>query len=311
VTVVARRVATENIMGRSARYNLSRIVKGGTLDVPKVIQALLTSPSIRSREFAWMITDVIEGTIAYDSASHRYLFGRLAKYDPTALIDTVDEPSHTTTQRLEPNLQKAASDFVYLPDSAVFGHRHVWNEIRPKDFRDHVAELVIAFHQGFFVECELHAIADLSLFLSKLGRIDQVTELKANVSPPNPLFGKFWENLDKYMADRRLRRLSIKEVAKLGQVIPTTAPEIARRIEAENTIDGEPAPTGDAAVLMAADGYGTAEVAGTRDSQAVVVKTKDNAISITLPANVLAEELALAVVREVTSLEKRRGLTHK
>ena len=298
-------------MARSARFNLSRIIKGGLLDVPKVIQSLLTAPSVRSREFAWTITDAAEGVLTHTDISHRYLYGRLAKYDPEALIDTVDEPSHSTTQRLEPNLQKAASDFVYLPDSAVFGHRHVWNEIRPKDFRQHVAELIVEYHRGFFVECELHAIADLSLFLSKLGAIDNVTELKANVAPPNPLFGMFWANLDRYLADRRLRRFAIKEVAKAGQVIPTAAPEIARKIEAGTMSDSTPAATGDAAVLMAADGYGTAEVAGTRGAQSIVVKTKDNAISITLPANVLPDELALAVVREVVNLEEKRKLTHK
>jgi hypothetical protein len=298
-------------MSKSARYNLSRLVKGGVLDASKVIEALKNSPSVTSRDFAWTLTDVAEDIVTDEGTTHRYTFGRLAKYDPDALIDIVDESSRSTTQRLEPNMQKAASDFVYLPDSAVFGHRHVWNEIRPSDFRQHVADLIVAFHAGFFVQCAIEPIADLSLFLSKLAQLEKVTELKANVSPPNPLFGMFWSNLDKYLAERRLRSLTIKENAKLNDSVPTQAPEIARRIEAGNVEEGNPAPIGDAAVLMAADGYGRAEVGGTRNGQTIIVKTKDNAISITLPASVTPAELALAVVKEVKRLESKRGLIHK
>src|SRR3954468_9427848 len=102
-------------MSKSARCNLSRLVKGGVLDASKVIEALKNSPSVTSRDFAWTLTDVAEDIVTDEGTTHRDTFGRLAKYDPDALIDIVDESSRSTTQRLEPNMQKAASDFVYLP----------------------------------------------------------------------------------------------------------------------------------------------------------------------------------------------------
>ena len=297
-------------MARSARFFLSRITKGGTLDVDKVLEALRRSVSIESRQFAWTVVDVAEDTSTYRGTTYRYLSGKLVKYDPDAMVEVVDEASRKVRLQSEPNMQRAGSLFVYLPDEAVFGHRHLWNEIRARDFRNQLAELIVRYYQNFFVECELLPVADLTRFLTKLAQLEEVTELKARVTPPNPLFGVFWQDLKEYIEKRRLRKLTIGEASKQGVSLPTTAPEIARRIEADSVGNASPAPIGDAAILMAADGYGTAEVTGRRGTETVVVKTTENAIQLKLEADVSPSELAAAVIREVVRLRSTRKLKH-
>lgn len=120
----------------------------------------------------------------------------------------------------------------------------------------------------------------------------------------------FWQDLKEYLEKRRLRKLSIGEMAKPGVSLPTTAPEIARRIEAGAVGNAAPVPIGDAAILMAADGYGTAEVTGRRGAETVVVKTTENAIQLKLEADVSPSELAVAVIREVVRLRSTRKLKH-
>ena len=117
---------------------------------------------------------------------------------------------------------------------------------------------------------------------------------------------------------RNIGRAIILEFAARGAnvVINARTNEAeARSVEREAQALGarvthSPAPIGDAAVLMAADGYGTAEVIGRRGSETVVVKTTENAIQLKLDAEVTASELAAAVVREVVRLRSTRKLKH-
>ena len=128
-------------MGKSASYFLSRIIKGGLLDVERVISAMREAGSVESRGFAWTIVDIEEGTTSYHKKPYRYLAGRLVKYDPDAFVEVVDEATRRTRLQSEPNMQRAASLFVYLPDEAIFGHKRVWNEIRATDFRTQLAAI--------------------------------------------------------------------------------------------------------------------------------------------------------------------------
>lgn len=298
------------LMTRSARFHLSRISKGGTLDADKVVAALSRAISIESRRFAWTVVDVGQDTTTYRSVSHRYISGKLVKYDPDALVEVVDEASRKTRLQAEPNMQQAASLFVYFPDESLFAHHHVWNEIRPKDFRMQIADIVRGYYNHFFVECELQAVTDLTRFLTKLSQMEEVTELKARVTPPNPLFGLYWEDLKTYLDQRRLRQMAIREVAKAGTTLPTFAPEIARRMEAGRAGKVKSAPIGDAAILMAADGYGVAEITGRRGTDIVVVKTSENAIQLKLDANVTPSELAAVVIREIARMKATRRQKH-
>lgn len=299
-------------MAKSASFFMSRINKAGILDHNKILDALRQSISVESRGVAWTVIDVLEGHVTHDKKKYKYLSGKLVKYDPDALVEVVDEETRKTRLQHEPNMQRAASLFVYFPDETVFGHRKIWNQISERDFRVQIAELIVNFHGKFFVECELQPITDLSRFLSKLARIDEVSELKAQVFPSNPLFSPYWRKLNDYLKERRLRRMAIKESAKPGVALQTSAPEIVRRIEtAAVGAKSDSTPIGDAAILMATDGYGHAEVTGRSGSTVVVVKTSESSVHLKLEADVSSQELAKAVINDVLARNKGRRLTHK
>jgi hypothetical protein len=298
-------------MGRTARFVISRISKDGNIDIPRIIAALTQSISILSRKFAWTIVNVqSDQQVIYRNKVYPFVSGLLVKYDPDAVVGVVNEATRQVELQPEPNMERAASLFVYFPGEALFVHRHVWNEVRPRDFRIQLAGLIKAFYGDFFVECELQPLADYSRFVNKLAALDEVTELKARVRPPNPLFSIFWSDLKKYVENRRLSQFQIKEIAKSNSTVPTQVPELARQIESNTVQQDEPAVIGDAAILMAADGYGTAEVTGRRGAQVVVVKTAENAIQMIVEADISANELAARAAREIARQNRSRRLRH-
>ena len=67
---------------------------------------------------------------------------------------------------------------------------------------------------------------------------------------------------------------------------------------------------GDAAVLMAADGYGRGKIEGVTKGQSVVVSTKDKAIVLKLPVDVKPIELYDAVQRKLKSISDERYMGH-
>ncbi len=136
-------------------------------------------------------------------------------------------------------------------------------------------------YQKFFVGCDIQPVVDLRTFVTRLSKLDHINELHATVMPPNPLFGPCWKSLFEYMKKRNLTEASIKEQATTG--IETRLKEIAaavlRETDAQQMVElMEPLldGVGDAALLMAADGYGRARVKGVEDGRTVVIRTSEN-----------------------------------
>lgn len=298
-------------MARSVNYFLSRLNKGEFLTIPKVLEALKKAKPITSREYSWTVVDVAEADVTYYGKKHPYLAGKLVKYDPNAVVDTVDEMAKKTKVQSEPNLQSARSLFVYFPDEAVFAHQHVWNQIRASDFRAHIANIITTYFSGFFADCDLKSLGDANRFVAKLADLKDISEIKANISPPNPLYSPLWDELKRYLGSRKLKRMAIKEVGSAKTSIPTQLPQIVKSFEdAISKAPNSPAPLGDAAVLMAVDGYGNAQITGKRDGSTVVVKTTDNAIQIQLDSDITPAQLAEAAIKEVVKVNTSRKLRH-
>lgn len=298
-------------MARKGRFYFSRIVKGGVIDKVGVQAAILNAESVESNRFAWTIVNTQPlDTTSYNKKRHRYIGGELAKYDPDAVVPVVNEQTRKVVLQDEPNMARASSMFVYFPDHEIFLHHHVWNEIRDRDFQARMAQLIEAFFGGFFAECELHTVSDYTRFVGKLAALDTVTELSASVRPPNPLFSPFWSELKDYLSKRRLRRMKVTETAVAGNSVATDAPEIARRLTESGELPTTTAMIGDAALLMAADGYGRAEVTGQRDGREVTVSTRSNALQIKVSLDATYAELASAGIRELVRMEQQRKLRH-
>lgn len=302
-------------MARKSRFYLERLTKSGILDDAGVLEAIVSPSSIQTRKFAWTITSPVQGEVAANGAVTAFAGGHLAKYDPDAVVEVIDPRTSTVAIRSEPNLQIASSQFVFLPEYATIAHRHIWNKITAHDFRDRFASLVRSRHRDFFVECELSPITDHRRFFQKITELESLSEIKATVKPPNPLFGPLWRDFSKYVRTRNADSVTIDERAspqkQLNSDLPAIVAEATGKADAmPDASRNAPLPIGDAAVLMAADGYGRGEITGIHNGASVVIRTSDDAVLLRLPADTPIPVLAEQTLRRVLQLNEERNLSH-
>lgn len=176
-------------------------------------------------------------------------------------------------------------------------------------------ELVEGRYEKFFVGCDIEPISDFRTFVRRLSRLDLITEIRAKVVPPNPLFGPCWKSLSEYLRKRRLQEAQIVEVGAQG--IQSKLTQIAEAVQQESEptswpqlmeplLDG----VGDAAVLMSADGYGRGTVKGTEEGRSVVVKTSDNQKSFLFDADPNPVRLFEMAFDQLERVNKEQGLQH-
>lgn len=299
-------------MSRLARYYLARVLKRGDLTPEKVALAMREPVTVEYRGTRYSFIDF---EVFGSPGRERGYYAKLAKYKQQGAVEVVREEQHASAEAEIPNLIDAASPFVYLPGFGGIAYRHVWNVFPREQFERVFKELIEGKYKKFFVGCDIEPITDLRTFVMRLSRLEVITEMKAKVVPPNPLFAPCWKSLSEYMRKRSLVEAEIREQSQGG--INTRIKEIASAVLEERAPTELPAMmeplldgVGDAALLMAADGYGHARVTGLEDRREVVIRTSENQKSFMFegdpdPAMLFehAEEVFLGINEE-------RGLNH-
>jgi hypothetical protein len=290
-------------MPRQGTFYLGRVIKGGRLGQDTLIQALREPRAIVHRDFAWTFTDFHEGP------SGNWYFARLAKYKPVGTVTVVDHDRHREVPQYAPDLVVAASPFVYVPDFSGIAYLHVWNQIQREAFPRRFAEVVERTLDDFFVRCEIEPISDLRSFVRKLASVEAILDISARVHLPNPLFGPLWKSLRDYVARRNAATVKLEEQAKAGG-LKTRLPELVERTR-ETTISEETeVALGDAAVLMAADGYGSARVTGVRQHRRVVIRTSETQVTFSHNADAEPADLAEQSTAALTTHARTQALRH-
>lgn len=297
-------------MADKGTYYLGRVLKLGVLDQELLIKAIKNPATILSRENAWTFTDIVES----QNYGH-YIFGRLSKYAPEGEVGVVDEATRSEQKRIEPNLLVASSPFIYIPDHSGIAFLNVSGKIEPRIFTRRFSEIIEATHQNFFVDCDIDLISDLKTFAARLSSLDGIFKIEARISPPNPLFSPLWKSLKEYLSNRNTDKMTVVEDAPENDSLNTKLPEIVT--EASNQTDEVefmPSYTvdiGDAAILMAADGYGSGKVRGRKEGEVVVIKTSDTAINFSFSKAPDPHELFIHVRDILERIKDRRHLEHK
>jgi hypothetical protein len=289
-------------------YFMSRVIKLGQLDQDKLMRALVESVALKIGKFAWIITDIVDGR---DQALP-FVFGKLSKFDVEGQVTVVDTTHKRQVEALERNLLLASSPFVYLPAFSGLVFLHVWNEIQDDVFPRRLKTLIEAKYDGFFVECEIEPVSDYGSFVSKLSAIDKVSEISATVHPPNPLFGRLWKPLDDYVRSRAASEVSIREKQEQGgRGLQTDLVGLITELLKNPDYQPVTLPAiGDAAVLMAADGYGRGKVEGYSGNELVVVRTSDSQKSFSFPKDPAPEALAEEAYKHFTKISTERDMRH-
>lgn len=298
-------------MARQSRFYLGRVLKRGELTQQKIVEAMRDPVTIEFRGTRFSFTDFRSFG---GNGQPNGFYARLAKYKQQGAVSVVREVEHESAEAEVRNLIDASSAFVYLPDYSGLVYRHVWNALSKEQF-ERVFKGLVEF-KYVLVGCDIDPVTDLRTFVMRLSRLDRITELQATISPPNPLFAPCWKSLSDYLRKRKLTEAQIKEQAEGG--IDTRVKEIAEAVLQPDTSSGrvqemmEPLldGVGDAALLMAADGYGRARVKGREGDQEVVIRTSENQKSFLLDADPEPQLLYERALMAFQQISTERGLEH-
>lgn len=299
-------------MSKQAKYYLGRVQKRGALTAVKIAEAMREPETIEYRGTHYSFIDFQAFGLPGNETGY---YAKIAKYRQMGAVEVVHEAQHASAAAEVPNLIDVASPFVYLPGFSGIAYRHIWNAFPSEQFEKVFKDLVEAKYQKFFVGCHIEGIADLRTFVTRLAGLDKITELQATVFPPNPLFGPCWKSLSEYLLKRKLKEAVIKEQGIQG--IETRLPEIAAALLSEKPagemvelmeplLDG----LGDAALLMAADGYGRARVKGLERGRNVIIRTSENQKSFLFEGDPRPTRLFEQTFDAFAKINDERGLEH-
>lgn len=300
-------------MIQKGRFYLSRIIKLGKLDKEKFISALQEPATVQVGKYAWTITDV---SVSEDQNNRViYVYGTLSKFSPEGMVWVIDKSQKSQQNRIEPNLVIASSPFVYLPEFSGIAYLHVWNQVERETFAKRFVEIIRETFENFFVDCVIEPITDLRSFAAKLETIDTFLEISAKVHPPNPLFSRVWKSLNDYIKHRQASEINIKEKGDEHRPLKTKLPQhvkgILRQEGGEQYLPKEPPDITDAAVLMAADGYGNGKIIGKEQQSTIIIRTSETHRSFLLSATPVEKELYEETLRHFEKISKDRDLRHK
>lgn len=299
-------------MAKQTRFYLGRVLKRGEMNAERIAEAVAEPVTIEYRGTRYSFIDFEPMSTA--GPSHGF-YAKIVKYKQQGAVTVVHEELHASRSAEVQNLIDVVSPFVYVPQFSGIAYRHIWNAMPSDQFERVFKELVEGRYQKFFVGCDIEPISDFRTFVRRLTRLDLITEIRAKVVPPNPLFGPCWKSLSEYLRKRQLQEAQFVEIG--GQGIQTKLKQIAEAVQQESEprswpqlmeplLDG----VGDAAVLMSADGYGRGTVKGIEEGRSVVVKTSDNQKSFLFDADPNPVRLFEMAFDQLERVNKEQGLQH-
>lgn len=293
---------------RRGNYYLGRVQKFGNLDNQLLLDALKDPPIVKVGKYDWTFTD----TISVNVNGIACYFSHLSKYSTEGHFTIVDIISKKQEDETAENLLISSSPFVYIPEFSGIAYLHVWNHIQEAVFRRRFSQIVKEKHDNFFVDCEIELISDYRKFVTKLKEIELFTEITAKVFPPNPLFGDLWKNLNKYIKDRNASEIKIDEKSNKIDGLSSDLLSIIEDITDEKISSDtkKRASITDAAVLMAADGYGSSKIVGKSRDKEVIIRTHDTKKSFLFDKDPQAKDLAEEVEKQFSGISEERNMEH-
>lgn len=292
---------------RQGRYYLGRVAKLGRLSQDRFLDAIIDSPIISVGKFDWAITDVIDNR----KNEPPFIYGELSKFNREGFVTVVDIRIKSQVEELTKNLLMASSPFVYLPEFSGIAYLHVWNQIQEEVFPRRFSAIIESAFDNFFVECKVEAVSDYRSFISKIRKFENFTQIAAKVHPPNPLFGRLWRNLDKYIQKRNVNEFSVSESSSEDEGINTEIHLLMQNLINDNQyLPDMPPSLTDAALLMAADGYGSGKLVGISQGDVIIIRTSETKKSFLFSKDPDPEFLAKKAWQEFQKINKERDMDH-
>ena len=291
-------------------YYLGRVIKLGKLTSDMVIEAILKPKTAYWWKNGWSFFDAQ----VFETDGVKYICAKLSKFNPEGEVVIADPGSRQEIVQAEPNLRIASSFFIYIPSVSGIAFSKVANQIEEFHFIHRFCQIIDETHLRFFVECQIEPIADLHSFAEKLRSLDGIHKISAQVYPPNPLFGPLWGPLKDYLKTRRAEKMMVREDSSTNEPLRTDLPNLVTKVASQDTgekfVPAADVPIGDAAILMAADGYGTGHVKGFRRGESVTIRTSETIKNFSLHSEHTPHELFKEAYAVFKQIEKDRHMEH-
>lgn len=297
-------------MSKRGRYYLGRVIKLGPLDDSMLLRAFTHPAVVEKGKYAWTITNA---EIHHSRRVVEYAYGQISKFDPKGLVKVINRRSRRQEERLQPDMAIASCPFVYVPKYSGIAYLHVWNQIERDTFTRRFQDIVEESHQRFFFKCSIESISDMKAFSHRVASLDHVSSIDARVFPPNPLFGPVWRKLMEYLEKRNASELKIHEESEenehLNSKILDHVNGVIRQTN-DRPYEPEGVEISDAAILMAADGYGRGTVEGHKNGSRIVISTFETVRSFLFSKEPDPRELFDEASKHMESITKERRMRH-
>ncbi|MBN3804930.1 hypothetical protein GXB81_18000 [Paraburkholderia sp. Ac-20336] len=271
------------------------------------MNAISNAATISAGKAKWTITNVMDRR----DENMPFLFGKLSKFSDEGHVTVVDTQKKSEVDAIAENLLIASANFVYLPLYSGLAYMHVWNHIEADVFARRFKDIIEATYENFFVGCSVEAVSDYRTFGVKLQGLDRIRELSARIHPPNPLFGRLWSSLNRYVKERNASEVTVKESQDSGSGLATQIANLVSQILENSSYEPDfDVAMGDAAVLMAADGYGSGRVVGDQDGEEVTIRTSDAQKTFLFSKEPVPAELADEAERHFRRINSERDMRH-
>ena len=301
-------------MPKQYRYYLGRISKGGALSTDELIDAILKPITIKKNNYSYTFANM-----HYDPTNN-YIFGRLVKFMPEGEVETIELHEHRETSVQISHKKESSSPFIIALDYMGIAYPTIWNNLQHSQFERYFSELIREKFDNLLISCEIEPVVDLKSFVQHVANMDKIDKINATVMPPNPLFGPVWKELKDYMENRGSGEITISEKSKYANGLKTKLIDImstilqtnelkARDKKEENLVNKKYDIT-DAAILMAADGYGRAKIEGSCNGAVIVIRTKDNQKNFLFDKDPEIQEFFEIVASEFEKINQERHLKH-
>lgn len=293
-------------MIREGTYYLARVLKGRNITNRILIDAILNSSDHVRGDKVWTITYAKEFN---ENTPEHFVYGHLCKYEPEATVKVIDPDEKIERVQEEPNLSRASSPFIYIPEYSGFVFLKISGQIEPKHFMRFFPAIVRSSLENFFVSIELEPIVDLRKFAIKLSNLEGIYNLSAEIAPPNPMYGHLWKDLKKYLEKRKINKMKVEETSK-DEPIKTNIVELVQGLVETKDLSEEKIDIGDASILMAADGYGKGYVKGKKRGKTVIVKTSKTIRNFKFDRDPTPDSLYDYSVRIYIEIVEERHMEH-
>lgn len=190
-----------------------------------------------------------------------FAFGRLVKYKSELEEEVVDETTHQLSTDSIPLGVVAKSDFFLHYRSGVIAYRPITNKLSSGQFREVYARLIEKANDNFFVNAEIQPIGEQIEIEEALKRFQIIYRIVIDLHPSNPSNREVWQRVD-----QRIKAIGANRLREIVDAIPSNGFDL-------RTLQNDDAYRG---VLMAADGYGKAEVIGKMDNVEKIIRTEDS-----------------------------------